>query len=121
MTATVTPLSPQQGTALAVLAGGGTARAAASEAGVSLRTVRRWLASPAYRAHLTAQTAATVSEARERLAQTATEAVRVLADVMSDPTQPAAARVSAARHVLTAALDRDLDERLARLEEAMSQ
>ncbi|HRW40098.1 MAG TPA: hypothetical protein P5193_00995 [Microthrixaceae bacterium] len=120
MTASVTPLTPAQGTALAILAGAGTAQAAATEAGVSLRTIRRWLATPGYRQHLTTATAATVAEARERLAATATQAVATLADVMADPSAPAAARVSAARVILAAALDRDVDDRLTRLEEALS-
>lgn len=114
-------LSDAQHAAVVALAAGGTHDDAQAAAGCSPRTLRRWRASDAFSRALEAVREETVTDARERLAGAASGAVRVLSQISEDSAQPAAARVSAARVLLTAALDRDLTDRLTALEEAMSQ
>ena len=113
-------LTPGQWSAVLALAAGGTHAEAAHAAGCSPRTLRRWRRLPTFVDAVTDARAETITHARERLAASATHAVRVLANIADDETKPAAARVTAARTILTAALDTDMSDRLAALEEALT-
>jgi hypothetical protein len=101
------------------LAGGATAEAAAQKAGVSLRTVRRRLAAPAFRQRLQQVRADMVQRTAGALTAAATEAVRTLLELQKPPNPPAV-RLAAARAVLDQGLKlreaAELEERLAELE-----
>lgn len=100
-----------------------TTRAAAATAGVSEKTLWRWLSDPAF--------ARAYREARSRLLEStlttlqaaSVEAVKVLQEVMNGYEVQPAARVSAARAVLDFALKGreqiELEERLRALESAV--
>lgn len=113
-------LTPAQHAAVLALAAGGSHADALAAAGCAPRTLRRWRASPAFADALDEARAETITDARERLAGAASGAVRVLSQISEDPAQPAAARVTAARTILTSALDRDLHDRLLALEDSLS-
>jgi hypothetical protein len=95
---------------------------AARAAGVSKRTLHRWLQLTEFQAvYLEARRAAMV-QANARLQQAASAAVSALLKVMVDPNSPASARVRAADCVLARGHqgleNEDLDARLAALERA---
>jgi uncharacterized protein (DUF1501 family) len=95
---------------------------AAQAAGVSKRTLNRWLRMPVFQtAYLEARRAA-MSQANARLQQTASAAVSALLKVMVDPSTPASVRVRAADCVLARGNqgleNEDLHVRLAALERA---
>lgn len=124
MTVNVRPedgLTDAQWAAVVALASGGTQTEAANAAGCTLRTLRRWRRLPPFADAVLTARAETVATARERLAASAGSAVRVLASIADDESKPAAARVTAARALLTTALDTDVHDRLTALEEAMNQ
>lgn len=84
-----------------LLASGETAGVAADAAGVSVRTIRRWLADDVeFAAELALARRGLGEEARQRIAGRLTAAVDVLAALMGDETQPGNVRVSAAKAIL---------------------
>jgi uncharacterized protein (DUF1501 family) len=95
---------------------------AAQAAGVSKRTLNRWLRMPAFQAAYREARRAAMSQANARLQQTASAAVSALLKVMVDPSTPASVRVRAADCVLARGNqgleNEDLDVRLAALERA---
>ena len=95
---------------------------AAQTAGVSKRTLNRWLGMPAFQAAYRDARRAAMSQANARLQQTASAAVSALLKVMVDPSTPASVRVRAADCVLARGNqgleNEDLDVRLAALERA---
>jgi hypothetical protein len=93
---------------------------AARAAGVSKRTLNRWLKMPEFQsAYLEARRAA-MFQANARLQQVSSAAVSTLAKIMLDPIAPASARVRAADCILARGNqgleNEDLDMRLAALE-----
>jgi hypothetical protein len=95
---------------------------AARAAGVSKRTLNRWLKMPEFQsAYLEARRAA-MFQANARLQQASSAAVSTLVKVMVDPTTPASARVRAADCILgrgnQGLENEDYDVRLAALERA---
>jgi hypothetical protein len=95
---------------------------AARVAGVSKRTLSRWLKLPEFQsAYLEARRAVMV-QANARLQQASSAAVAALVKVMADPNSPASARVRAADCILARGYqgleNEDLDVRLAALERA---
>jgi hypothetical protein len=95
-------------------------RKAAEQAGVSERTLRRWLERPDFQAAYCQAKRELISGAVHSLLHATGSATRVLIQIMNDPAQPATARVSAARTILTTVLrtlrEDDLDGRFAALE-----
>ncbi len=95
---------------------------AAKTAGVSKRTLIRWLSLPVFQAAYREARRAAMSQANARLQQAASAAVSALLKVLVDPSTPAAARVRAADCVLARGNqgieNEDLDVRLAALERA---
>ncbi len=89
--------------AIAVLAGGGTQEGAARAAGVSDRTVRRWIHEPGFTTALDETLDDATREIGRRLVAVAAKAVKTLDGVMDDPNVSASARISAATRVLDAA------------------
>lgn len=82
------------------LLGGSTWPEAAEQAGCSRATVARRMADPEFRGELTRRQADARNEVERRLVAVATSAVDTLTTILSDDSQPAAARVMAARTVL---------------------
>jgi hypothetical protein len=95
---------------------------AAKTAGVSKRTLNRWLSMPVFQAAYREARRAAMSQANARLQQAASAAVSALLKVLVDPNTPASARVRAADCVLARGNqgieNEDLDVRLAALERA---
>jgi len=74
---------------------------AATAAGVSLRTAWRWLKLPIVKAALSEALDAALADVTRQTVAAMGEAVRTLSAVHQDREQPAGARVSAARAILT--------------------
>lgn len=95
---------------------------AAKMAGVSKRTLIRWLKLPEFQAAYLAARRAAMCQASARLQQAAGAAVSALFKVMVDPDAPPAVRVRAADCILARAHqgleNEDLEVRLAALERA---
>lgn len=110
-------LSPAQQRAVLVLVATGSTSEAATAAGVTDRSVRRWLASDDFRAAYRAASRTAAGEALSRLLSAQSRAVQTLLDCLTAPSH--ATRVRAARALLeigARAIDDDLDERLDELE-----
>lgn len=120
---TVRPLSPKQSAAIAALLTSSTNEAAAKKAGVSLRTLNRWLVEPNFRRALRLAQDEALERTFNRLAAVGAEAVQVLLEVAADKEAAPAARVSAARAILENLLRytelHSLAERIAALEAAL--
>lgn len=106
--------------AVVALAQGRTTGQAAKAAGVSGRTVLRWLDDPAFRQEVTDTRTELLHLAVGRLAAASTKAVDALVDALDN--ERGQARVQAARTLLDAVLalreSLDLEQRLAALETA---
>jgi hypothetical protein len=76
---------------------------AASAAGVSKRTLTRWLKLPEFRDAYREARRERVSQSNARLQQASGAAVSTLMKIMVDPSAPAAARVRAADRILDGA------------------
>lgn len=90
-------LTPAQVKAVAALLASPTLKAAAEGAGLSERTVQRYMLLPHFRQALAQAESEAMAEAARRLAVDAGNAALVLKGIMNDPAAPAAARVNAAR------------------------
>ncbi len=108
---------------LLALACGATVENAARSAGVSLRTVYRRLAEPAFRTRLQGARSEMVQRATGMLTAAALEAVKTLL-VLQQASVPAAVRLGAARAVLEIGAKlrevADLEARLAALEQQVA-
>lgn len=113
-------LAAHKARVLAALLGAPTITAAAKAAGVGERTLRRWLAEPAFRDAYAAARREAMQQASARLQDSAFAAVETLRQLAADENVPASARVAAARAILEqaarAAETEDLGARVARLE-----
>ncbi len=93
---------------------------AAKTAGVSERTLQRWLDDPAFRKELSERQSEAVTTVTRRLVTLADQAVNTINEVLTDPDIPAATRLRAAESVLSNLLKLrelvDLEARVARLE-----
>ena len=109
---------------LVALSRGASVEAAARAGGVSGRTVRRRLEDPAYRAEIARLRAKVLDGIRARLLDGAATGVETLIEVAQDG-KSESARVSAARilveHTLSFAELVGMNERLAALEDVMSE
>lgn len=119
-------LTTKQAAALAALLEGNSQSAAATVAGVTKRTVQRWLNEPAFTAELRAGSDGAIRTASARLAATAEHAVSAILATIHTPTTPgAAARLKAADSLLNHALKLrehvELVERLAALETKLNE
>jgi hypothetical protein len=93
-------LTPQQTRALAALLAARDIQSAAADAGVGLRTLKRWLTEPAFQAALRQAEKDAIGLAVRRLAGVADTAVRVVLSIMADKTVSASVRLRAALGVL---------------------
>jgi lambda repressor-like predicted transcriptional regulator len=111
--------------AIAALLHTTTVRAAAQQAGVSERTLSRWLERADFQAAYRRAKRELIAGAVHILLHATSSATQVLVSIMNDATQPATARVSAARTVLTMVLhalhDEDLDGRFAEIEAQLAE
>ena len=108
---------------LLALACGASVDAAASQAGLSPRTVYRRLATPGFRSQLSGLRADLVQRATGMLSAATLEAVKTLMSLQEVST-PAAVRLGAARTIIELGLkmreEAELSERLAALEAALA-
>jgi hypothetical protein len=106
------------------LAEGGTQNHAATVAGVSVRTARRWAHRPEIVAAVRARLSASLAQARAVLASGAARASTALVKMAAGEEEADAARVSACRAVTEGALKMveisELEARLAELEARLS-
>ncbi len=110
-------LTPSQQRAVLALVSTGSTSEAATAAGVTDRSVRRWLVSDDFRAAYRAASRTAAGEALSRLLSAQSRAVETLVDCLTAPSH--ATRVRAARALLeigARALDDDVDQRLDELE-----
>jgi hypothetical protein len=119
-------LSHTQNRALAALVRQPTIPLAAAEAGVTDRTIYRWLAKDeAFKAEYLQLRREVVNNAVFQLQKATNNAVNCLLSVINDPEASSGARVRAATTVLEFSLRvleaEDLDERIARLEQASAE
>ena len=98
---------------------------AARVAGVSARTLYRWMQEPDFDAAYRAARRAAFSQSTARLQQMCTAAVSTLGKIMVDPNAPAASRVRAADSVLDHAAKaieiEDIEARVTELERVAEQ
>ena len=111
-------------TAISALLACPTIDGAAEQAGIAPATLRRWLAEPDFQRRYREARRQVVEQAIVRLQQAAGDAVMVLSAIAGDDSQPAGARVSAARTVLDQSFRGlelvDLVERIEQLERAQN-
>jgi len=96
---------------------------AAARAGISRRTLERWLARPDFQERLRATQAEVRRQAIAQLQAAMTEAVQILRYFMTDKTIPPSVRLGAARATLEFGLRfyaaQELEERVVRLEKSL--
>lgn len=116
-------MSPKQQKALLALLTQPTRERAASAAGVSPKTLRRYMESPEFQREYRAAFSSLVSDAARQAQQTLSPALTTLRQIMEDSEQNGQIRVSAARSLLEFGLKAteqlDIMERLTALEEAL--
>ncbi len=113
---TIETLSEQQQQALIALLANGSTDKAARAAGVTTRTVYRWLADPTFEEVYRAARREAVQAALGALQQASASAVATVVAIMRNPKASPAVRLSAARSVLELALQSvELDDVLTRL------
>ena len=119
-------LTTKQAAAIAALLEGHNQAGAATAAGVTKRTVQRWLTEPTFTAALREGSDGAIRAASARLAALAEHAVTSIAMTMQQPTTPGAGvRLRAADALLGHALrireHADILERLAQLEKMLNE
>jgi FAD/FMN-containing dehydrogenase len=118
-------LNRKEETAISALLTQGTLAEAASLVGIGEATLRRWLQRDDFQAAYRRAKRELISGAVHVLLHATGSATKALIDIMNDASQPATARVSAARTVLTMVLhalhDEDLDSRFAEIEQRLAE
>jgi hypothetical protein len=120
MSENVTELTAKQAQALRSLLAKPSIAEAAKDAGVTVRTIYRWLGEPAFKQALTQAEDQAINAATRRLVGISEVAVAVIASIMADRNVTASTRLRAACAVLENLLKlvelRNLSERIAALE-----
>lgn len=93
---------PKAGEVLAALLGGATQREAGAAAGVSHRTVQRWLADPGFQRRLQEAQEDAIKQVRRRVTVNALRAAEALAQLAETGDKDDAVKVAAARATLAA-------------------
>lgn len=113
-------ITPRQSIAIERLLNGGTVQGAADAAGVSRKTVYKWLSIPAFQEAINNAQAEAMARLSRALIALGGSAVLTLGEIMNDHTQPAAVRVRAAdivtNRLLTMRESVEFEARLAELE-----
>ncbi|MBX3057456.1 MAG: hypothetical protein KF770_13390 [Anaerolineae bacterium] len=116
-------LNAKQRRAIEKLAAGGDKAAAAKAAGVSIRTLDRYLGEPTVRAALDRATGQVLNDATRRMIAGLDTAVSTMLDLVENAKTPAAVKLRAAVAIVECALKlqdaHDLAQRVARLEELL--
>jgi hypothetical protein len=117
-------ITPKQAKALAALLACGKIGDAAKRAGVTDRTITRWLGEPAFRAALLNAEGEAIDQATRQLLALQPAAIGEIESILQDSSNPAAVRLRAAQAVLDYLLKlrelRNVEERLAALEAAVN-
>ena len=112
-------ITPRQSIAIERLLNGGTIQAAADAAGVSRKTVYKWIDQPLFQAAINNAQAEAMARLSRALIALGGSAVETLEETMSDKNQPAAVRVRAAdivtNRLLTMRESVEFEARLAEL------
>lgn len=115
-------LSPAQAHGVAAVLGTRSLEEAAKLAGVTTRTLRRWMELPAFQAALITSRREAFTQALADLRLAASEAVAALRRIVGNPETPPGVVVQAAHAILTHAFKgvelQDILERIQALEEA---
>ena len=113
-------LTPDRRRALDILLCGGDHAAAADAAGVTARTVRRWVNEPAFTDALKTAQDSQLDNTVAELVRASASAADLLRKIVSDPDAKTALRLRAAEVLLSACLRwkelRDVEKRLTQLE-----
>lgn len=113
-------ITPRQSIAIERLLNGGTVQGAADAAGVSRKTVYKWLSIPAFQEAINSAQAEAMARLSRALIALGGSAIETLGETMSDKTQPPAVRVRAAdivtNRLLTMRESVEFEARLAELE-----
>jgi len=113
-------ITPRQSIAIERLLNGGTVQGAAEAAGVSRKTVYKWLSIPAFQEAINSAQAEAMARLSRALIALGGSAIETLGETMSDKTQSPAVRVRAADIVtgrlLTMRESVEFEARLAELE-----
>jgi len=121
MVTDVNELSPKQHTAINALLAQSNFDSAAKQAGVTQRTIYRWLDEPAFRLALNAALDRSIDAAARGLVKLTEKAIRVVETVLDDTELHPSTRLRAAEIVLSNMLKlaelRTLAQRVAALEE----
>jgi hypothetical protein len=98
---------------------------AAAAAGISDRTLRRWLQRADFQAAYRAAKREMINGAVHILLHATSSATQVLVNIMNDPEQPSSSRVAAARTILTMVMrsfrDDDTEARLREVEQLLAE
>lgn len=96
---------------------------AAAAADVTPRTLRRWLADPSFRTHLTQASDQALTDATHRLTGSLEDALTVLAELMANRDEKATTRLRAASIIIARTLQfaelKAITERVAALEDKL--
>jgi hypothetical protein len=118
-------LTPRQQAALAALLERGTVVDAAPKAGVSLRTLFRWLQEPTFQRALREARGQALETALSSLQSASSDAVKALRDVLNDAAAKRFEKIAAAKAILHFTLlsheTLDVENRLAALEQRLEQ
>jgi len=117
-------LTPKQNQAIAALLSTATHGLAASQAGINVRTLNRWLKLDPFQQALTQAEGALLGKLSRRLLALGDKALDALADILETPNQPGAGNKRMAASDILSQLLRlrelhTLEERVKRLEEAV--
>ena len=93
-------MSPKQTKAIPILLQASSIQEAATAAGISERTLYRWLHDPAFQAELQQAQDRIVNTAIRRMSAGINDAVDCLLQIINDPTVKASSRVNASRILL---------------------
>ncbi len=116
-------MTPKQHKALQALLTCPTKRAAAAEAGIDEKTLRRYLADPAFQKEYKRAFQSLVTDATREAQKTLSPAIIALKSIMEDEGESAGSRISAARSLLDFGMRlteiSDILDRLTELEEVL--
>lgn len=115
------PFGRRKELAISALLANSTITRAAAQAGISERTIRRWMRDPVFVRRYREERTRTLEATTNLLRKESVRAVRTLASIAGNSRAPVTARVSAARAIVELTFKgvelHDLEERIGQLEE----
>lgn len=110
--------------AIAALLANGTLKKAAAKAGISERTLRRWMRDPVFLARYRDERKQALGQITNTLRRQSLMAVKILGRIAANSKTPASARVTAARSIIEMSFRGtelyELDERISEIEIAVA-